>query len=702
MFSVLIGMLFSLGLFSQSCVEKTPYTSFTYYYIPSFLGNPVDIKTLDKDVVWAISQLDITRTTDGGCTWKAVDFLSSPPLFDSSFLHLYALDSMSAWVVGQTSGNNPKGFVAHTLDGGSSWQFALDTAYQTPGNTPQIVHFFDPAHGVILGSNRNFNNLEIYTTSDGGASWGRVPADSLPTLNSDFWLRSREYVAFGDTILAPLRKGKLLRSVDKGVHWSAVTVDSIPSGAIPSIACHHSGDMMMAYHNIYPGLLYRSADGGLNWEKITIEQGPDFSQGPMRAGPYPGTYFSGYYGSNNGVVWTNYYEEAYFIYELTQPYCFQSPDNGWMGGAQGMQRWNGEHLKLNTPRPPYTSLTPRQFFPQSYDWYYINLYAGPLHAETQFSIQLNGMDEYDENLTIAAGNWSDRGNFSYLLSPMETGQYKLNWDVNFQEAGIDTVFSAEFTLSDSILSRSYPHPDGTLILETGQGVCSGFDIQQQDTLTGLSFYCKSLNADPNAGSKYYMGVFKVSDETGEIDLFNPLWISATRSLNAGQAEQWVYVPLDSFLILQPGFYWTAVFSDSTAGNVIGVGEDPTLGDWTRYNITPEYFYTSTIPASPAPGLRVHLITRKAPALGVHLAQSASLKLWPNPARDQVEISLGNEADGAEALVQIYDQLGQRIASRPGNLSSGRGQLSLAGLPAGRYLIEVIIGAQRFSNWVTKY
>ncbi len=235
---VLTGLLTSWSFSAQTCVEKTPYTSYTLYNIPDFMGSPLDIALPGSDVIWTVSTLDITRSTDGGCSWKAMNLLSTPPLFDSTFLQLYAFDSLRAWVIGQTSGNNPKGFVVQTLDGGGSWQFVLDTAYQVPGNTPQIVHFFDDQHGVVMGSNRNFNNLEIYTTSDGGASWVRVPADQLPVLGDDFWLRSREYVVFGDTIIAPLRKGALLRSTDRGQHWTAVAVATIPSGAFPSIAFH--------------------------------------------------------------------------------------------------------------------------------------------------------------------------------------------------------------------------------------------------------------------------------------------------------------------------------------------------------------------------------------------------------------------------------------------------------------------------------
>ena len=96
---------------------------------------------------------------------------------------------------------------------------------------PDIVHFFDAQHGVTIGDDDQIDTsrLEIYTTSDAGKTWQRVPDKNIPptagyafSSNFDSYtvFQNRIWFTAGDTY----GNSYIYRSDDFGKHWQLFPV----------------------------------------------------------------------------------------------------------------------------------------------------------------------------------------------------------------------------------------------------------------------------------------------------------------------------------------------------------------------------------------------------------------------------------------------------------------------------------------------
>lgn len=110
---------------------------------------------LDASNGWALSDLYVLRTYDGGSTWYNVLHESLPPsgYFPSTF---------KGWVISNAYE------LIRTTDGGKSWM-----RYNTPFNSGYI-QFLDDNTGYVLqitGAAMNKQSVILYKTTDGGATW---------------------------------------------------------------------------------------------------------------------------------------------------------------------------------------------------------------------------------------------------------------------------------------------------------------------------------------------------------------------------------------------------------------------------------------------------------------------------------------------------------------------------------------------------
>lgn len=131
------------------------------------------VSVVDRDVVWVSGHGGVyARTTDGGRTWVA----ASVPGADSlEFRDVHALDSHTAWLLAAGSGDRSR--VYRTDDGGGSW--TLQWTNPEPEGFYDCFDFWDGRRGVLYGDAVD-GALRILITVDGGRSWQRVPASSLP------------------------------------------------------------------------------------------------------------------------------------------------------------------------------------------------------------------------------------------------------------------------------------------------------------------------------------------------------------------------------------------------------------------------------------------------------------------------------------------------------------------------------------------
>ena len=173
------------------------------------------LQMADAERGWATGVGSIQRTTDGGAHWQdvtppsaagvAVESLNGMPI-NAAF---WGADA--AWLaVPQRQG---KIILYRTADGGQAWQSATIDTNGAEGRAvtcyPQVLAltFADAQHGWLLaslfGGNAGLQDVVLYRTGDGGATWalvgagykpvdreaGPVPASGLPVMGSKFGLR---------------------------------------------------------------------------------------------------------------------------------------------------------------------------------------------------------------------------------------------------------------------------------------------------------------------------------------------------------------------------------------------------------------------------------------------------------------------------------------------------------------------------------
>ncbi len=233
------------------------------------------ISVVDENIVWAVAwdeiniqtTFEFTRTTDGGITWHS-GLVEHPA--QHYIQHVWAADSLTAWV--STANFNPpfEGGVYKTTNGGETWVHQ-NTAYAEPGTVPHAVHFYDASNGFTFGCPAS-GNFRAYTTSNGGDTW--EPASMPAALPSEFVEGNTGnglYAAVGDKVWFVTGKARVFKSDDRGHNWylaeSAFSPAPTPNNGPNSIAFKDSlNGIVVSY---WPPEAARTTDGGNTWEPLT-------------------------------------------------------------------------------------------------------------------------------------------------------------------------------------------------------------------------------------------------------------------------------------------------------------------------------------------------------------------------------------------------------------------------------------------------
>ncbi len=211
-------------------------------------------------------------TTDGGRNWR----LSNTALMPTRGLHF------TADGVGYGSLNLASRQVAYlrSTDRGRSW-----TGRPMPGNfdAPALLslRFLDARFGWAVAAQivcfvRGCINTEhtLFATEDGGETWsqrfqGSNELEQLP-------------LAFASANVAVRvdRAGRLLRSVNGGRDWVAVTGAGLPA-ALEQPSAIHFVDNSMGFVS-QSGYLLRTHDGGAAWQRIDLPTSQEPNAGLSR------------------------------------------------------------------------------------------------------------------------------------------------------------------------------------------------------------------------------------------------------------------------------------------------------------------------------------------------------------------------------------------------------------------------------------
>lgn len=301
-----VGMLFA-----------TSITSAQFQTIPIAIPSDATIGKLsivNQNVVWGSGRkanwktyTGFIRTTNGGTTW-IVDTLQNAGV--TCLFDICAIDSNTAYVIGYGTSITGRG-IFKTVDGGKNWIKATN-AFNQSRSFPNAIHFFNPKEGIAIGDPVS-GYYEIYTTVDSGETWTRVPSTQIPTPLTE----ESGYVGYAPSVCHTdnafwfmTTKSRLLRTLDKGLTWNAITVAPPPSaghfvGYYPAFKDENNGIVGDGY------VIMRTTNGGVSWEFLNVPNRPGTDEvynipgttgGYFAVSPYSGATGS-MYTLNNGNTW---------------------------------------------------------------------------------------------------------------------------------------------------------------------------------------------------------------------------------------------------------------------------------------------------------------------------------------------------------------------------------------------------------------
>ena len=243
---------------------------------------------VNPNIVWAIDYdgsgtgqfiTEFTKTTNGGTLWTPGQVLGGNTY---GLGNITAIDDQTAWVTvynGAAAQDATCG-VYKTINGGSIWTH-MTGALQGSASFADNVYFWDANNGMCHGD-VNSSYFEIYTTTDGGSHWTRVPkADINATVASGEGGWTTVICAVGDsTVMFGTNKGKLYVSNDRGFHWFGQATGIVPASSGTAGVAHIAfidkmhGLVAQGYNSAATNgdtslQEFSTSDGGHTWAPVT-------------------------------------------------------------------------------------------------------------------------------------------------------------------------------------------------------------------------------------------------------------------------------------------------------------------------------------------------------------------------------------------------------------------------------------------------
>ncbi|QNH60710.1 T9SS type A sorting domain-containing protein [Hymenobacter sediminicola] len=382
----LLGLSFLLGLGLQGFGQGTPaITSFTPQN--SNLGanyRIVGIQAIDANTAWGLSGLPdaagtsivantYLRTTNGGTTWQG-GVIAPSGFTGYAAGNLFALNATTAWSA-MYNATNGGGIIVKTTNGGTSWTVQTDPsttgAYQfsAPDGFANWVYFWDANNGVCMGDpNRTAASsvkfFEMYTTTNGGTTWTRVPRASGLISNGSEYGVTNQYSVVGNTIwfstlydpVTITSPARVFKSTDRGLTWTNSN-SNIPNRVSGVVFASANNGLLWNAENIST-----TTNGGTTW--ATQAYSTPFRDSDVTAIPGGNTYVAvgldarvasptaadigTSISRDNGATWTTIDNQAQYL-----SVSFASGTVGWAGGftaaagGGGIGKYTGANILSN-------------------------------------------------------------------------------------------------------------------------------------------------------------------------------------------------------------------------------------------------------------------------------------------------------------------------------------------------------------------
>ena len=232
------------------------------------------VSAVSERVAWASGAgSTVLRTLDGGLTWQKLDVTTE----DLDFRDIDAIDAQTAYAL--SIGNGPASRIYKTTDAGKTWSLQFKNEDQKA--FLDAMSFWDANHGIVFGDSID-KQFYILTTADGGRTWSRVPATTLPPAQENegaFAASGTNIAVFGKSHAwigtGAAAKSRVLRTSDGGRTWQ-VADTPLASGSTTGIFSIAFRD---AKHGVIAGGDYGkeqeavdnlavTSDGGVTWTLV--------------------------------------------------------------------------------------------------------------------------------------------------------------------------------------------------------------------------------------------------------------------------------------------------------------------------------------------------------------------------------------------------------------------------------------------------
>lgn len=317
------------------------------------------MKAVSSTVAWGAAYngttptayiVEYTKTTNGGTNWAGGAIAGYASGWGSAMI--YATSATKAWmpVFNTTAGG---GRILYTSDGGTTWATQTTAAFAAPAGFPNVVHFWDDNEGFCQGD-PNGGFFEIYRTTNGGTNWTRVPQANIPAhIAADEYGIVGYYSVVGNTIWFSTNKGRIYKSLDKGLTW---TVTQTQFGNVEFKIKFKDANYGIAMVTS-TGVSYKSTNGGTTWTLLS-PIGPFFTNDYTFVPGTPNAWVStgaatgasgASYSLNDGANWTDFPGAAGIQFLAVS---FADPISGWAGAFNtsatvgGVRKYTGQPLPV--------------------------------------------------------------------------------------------------------------------------------------------------------------------------------------------------------------------------------------------------------------------------------------------------------------------------------------------------------------------
>ncbi len=323
------------------------------------------IHAVDSSLVWATAYdgsggaattNEFTKTINGGDTWTPGQVLGGTVYGLGNICGVSANIAFAA-VYSSGTQDNTCG-VYKTSNGGTTWTHLVG-ALQGSTSFADNVWFWDQnigmCHGDVTGTGTSAY-FEIYTTSNGGTTWTRVPkADingGVAALSGEGGWTSVIQAVGANTIMFGTNKANLYISHDRGLHWTVSNTGITPITDGVQEICFKDDMNGLVEQTTTTVVLRETHDGGATWQTI-LPTGPfltsDLAFVPGTDNTFVSTgaaagFTGASYSFDGGYTWEQFMgteTDQFLACDFVSNHC------GWAGGfnvsatEKGMNKYVG-------------------------------------------------------------------------------------------------------------------------------------------------------------------------------------------------------------------------------------------------------------------------------------------------------------------------------------------------------------------------